>query len=468
MISLSPAIRRYLAGLILVLPLIFGACYSIFADIELADTWSHEQQRSGAPTLVYDSVLVDARRATGQAASQASFLVNGTEQLVDGTEQLSSRSDEVATAVTDAKDGAKKLSDGMVELQAATGQMGDGATKVADGVETAVDQVVGFEVVRGQIVGTLDRYIADLKNAKDSDSIKLRDQLISFRDQANAFQLDSDIKTQLEELKNGSRELANQLDTPGYAFHDGMYSATNGSKELSDGLTDLDDGVDKALSGIDDLEKGVTKVDDMATLTKDRIADVQRAMPVTQAGTPEATAAGVSRTLAPMYAFLIAAAVLLGAVLRVKDHAWMLTLMVVGLAAIAACLTAVLGVGMNAGELAGVAGIAVLTALIGLLSGTVLVRLFGSSRGQAISFVVSLLQIGIVGMAWNQAMTNVADNTWAVISAFLPVHYSTSAIVALGNSASSITALGLAALVLLLTCCAGVLSLRFLSAEQAE
>ena len=134
MISLSPAIRRYLAGLILVLPLIFGACYSIFADIELADTWSHEQQRSGAPTLVYDSVLVDARRATGQAASQASFLVNGTEQLVDGTEQLSSRSDEVATAVTDAKDGAKKLSDGMVELQAATGQMGDGATKVADGV----------------------------------------------------------------------------------------------------------------------------------------------------------------------------------------------------------------------------------------------------------------------------------------------------------------------------------------------
>ena len=351
MISLSPAIRRYLAGLLLVLPLIFGACYSIFADIELADTWSHEQQRSGAPTLVYDSVLVDVRRATGQAASQASFLVNGIEQLVDGTEQLSSRSDEVATAVTDAKDGAKKLSDGMVELQAATGQMGDGATKVADGVETAVDQVVGFEVVRGQIVGTLDRYIADLKNAKDSDSIKLRDQLISFRDQANAFQLDSDIKTQLEELKNGSRELANQLDTPGYAFHDGMYSATNGSKDLSDGLTDLDDGVDKALSGIDDLEKGATKVDDMATLTKDRIADVQRAMPVTQAGTPEATAAGVSRTLAPMYAFLIAAAVLLGAVLRVKDHAWMLTLMVVGLAAIAACLTAVLGVGMNAGEL---------------------------------------------------------------------------------------------------------------------
>jgi hypothetical protein len=466
MISLSPALRRYLAGLLLAVPVVFGACYSVVADIDPADSWSDGQQRLGAPAVADSTALVDARRATGEANSQASFLVNGTGQLVDGTEQLSNRSDEVSDAVTGAKDGAKQLSDGMVELQAATGQMGDGATKVADGVQTAVDQVVGFEAARGQIVGTLDRYIADLKNAKDPDSVKLREQLVGFRDQANAFELDGNIKTQLEDLKNGSRELANQLDTPGYAFHDGMYSATKGSKELSDGLNQLDAGVAEALAGVNELEQGAAKVDNMAGLTKDRIGGIQRAMPVTQAGTPEAELAGISRTIAPMYAFLIAAAVLLGAVLRVKDNKWLMALMVVGLAAMASCLTGVLGVGIGVGELAGVAGIAVLTALAGMLSGVVLVRLVGALWGQAIAFVGVLAQIGIVGMAWNQATTHSPDGVWAIISALLPVHYSTSALAALGNSASSTTALGLSAAVLLLTCCAGVLSLKFVGVDN--
>ncbi len=471
MTSLSPVIRRSLAGFLLVLPLIIGASYSYFADIDPADTWSQGGERSGAPAAtVDDSALVDARRATGEASSQAGFLVTGTEELVAGTGELNSRSGEVVTGVTSAVDAAQQLADGMVQLQAATGEMGDGAVKIADNVQFAVDQIVGFEAARGQILGTLDRHIEDLKTAKDADSIKLREELIGFRDQAATFQIDENMKANLEELKNGSRELANQLDVPGYAFHDGIYAATTGSRQLSDGLNELNAGVDEALAGISDLEQGAVKVDDMANRTKDRISTVQRAIPVTQAGTPEAELAGVSHTLAPMYAFLIAAAVLLGASMRMRDKPWMLGLVIAGLALIAAVLTAVLGVGVSAGEVFGVFVIAALTAAATVLGGILLLRLFGPIWGQVLVFGGAIMQIALVGVAWNKTTTSSGEGIWSVISALLPVHYSTSAISALGNSAGAGSVVALAVVVLAALCAVVFGGLRLIgpSATEAE
>lgn len=471
MTSKPSALKRAIVALLVAVPLLGGATFSTLAGIDPADAWSATDNREGAPAVIDDSLLIDARRATGEANSQAGFLVNGTKQLTEGTKKISGRSGEVTGAVTAATDGSKKLSDGLVELQAATGQLGDGATKVADGVETAVNQLVTFEVVRGQIVGTIDRYLDDLKGATDADSVELREQLTGFREQASSFQLDEGTRKQLEELRDGSREIANQLHVPGYAYHDGIFSATKGAKELHDGLNQLNAGVDEALAGVGELESGAVKIDDMAKLTKEKISAIQRAMPITQAGTPEAEAAGVTRTFAPMYAFLISAGVLLGAALHRRgdrEQWWLSALVVLGLGGMATILSVILGSGIEAVQILGITGLAVLLAASALIGGMLLCRILGPRIGTVAAILGSLAQVGIVGWAWNSATTSAVDTAWLALSSLTPVHYSTAGLAALGNSGGVSTMVGISYGVLLLLVVAGVIGLKLLPATDIE
>ncbi|WIM73179.1 hypothetical protein QP028_06180 [Corynebacterium suedekumii] len=215
----------------------------------------------------------------------------------------------------------------MVELQAGVGQLGTGATEVADGVGTAVDQVVGLGALQGQLLGMIDDTVAGLEGATDPDLVDARTRLQDLRGQVEMAQLDGDLANQLTALKDGSREVANQLAVPGYAFHDGIYSATKGAQDLSHGLTEAQGGVDEAVAGVEELDAGVQRIDQMATQTQDRIGAIQRALPVVQAaGTGEGVAAAAASeetipTLAPMYAMLIAALVMLGGAASESAHA---------------------------------------------------------------------------------------------------------------------------------------------------
>ena len=92
-------VRRAIAALIVALA----------SGIDPADTWSDSTARAGAPTVVDDSVLVDARRATGEASSQAGLLTGGTKQLVDGVGKITGGTDDISTALTNGKEGTQKL-----------------------------------------------------------------------------------------------------------------------------------------------------------------------------------------------------------------------------------------------------------------------------------------------------------------------------------------------------------------------
>ncbi|WP_075732473.1 hypothetical protein [Corynebacterium phocae] len=210
----------------------------------------------------------DIRRAAGEAQAQAGFLVSGTELLKDGTEKLSKGAPELAEGTRRASEGAQKLREGMIQLQAGTGQLGDGATQLADGVGTAVDNVVGINVVRGQLLTSIDSTLADLKDNNSAEAKDIRRTLGSLRNQVENFELDTALTDKLTKLKEGSRELANQLDVSGYAYHDGVYEATEGSKQLAAGLAELNAGVEEALAGAKELNDGAKKVDTLANNTK--------------------------------------------------------------------------------------------------------------------------------------------------------------------------------------------------------
>lgn len=449
-------VRRALAGALFFVPLIAGTVYATTQNVDPAATWSATQEtQQGAPAVQEDPSLVDIRRAAGEAGSQASLLKNGTTQLVDGTTALNNGAAQLGDGTKAAQNGAAQLADGMVKLQAATGQMGNGATEIANGIDQAVGQFQNVEVIRGQLLTAINLAMSDPKLAD------VKPDLEDFKRQVETFKVDDNITSQMNKLRDGSRELANQLAVPGYGFHDGIYSATKGSKDLSAGLNDLSGGVDQALTGIRDLDNGAKKIDAMAKENQTRVGNIQRALPITKAGTPEAQEQGVTRTLAPLYAFLIAAGLMLAATAYFRDRIWG-TIAFITLTLLGGGLVYLLGTEITAGVAAAAAGVSALAVAGAALLGTLLTSIFGERTGRGLSALVTIAQVAVVGFVWNSAANSALSSAAKALVNFMPLHYPTLALSSIGNAGdTTTTALGVGVTAACAVCAAaGVMILR--------
>lgn len=441
----------------------------VFLPLAPASTWTHAgEETTGAPAVAPGpDGLVQARKAAGEAGAQAGFLTQGTGQLVDGVSQLDSSSQELINAIAAAQAGSQELSNGMVELQAGTGQLANGATQVADAIGSVAEQVTGFDAVRGQVVSTIDRTLESTKGSKDPDVKEAREALQGLRGQAETAQLPPEMLGQLEELRKGSRDVANQLAVPGYAYHDGIYSATNGAAELANGLTTLNEQASGATDGVTQLQDGAAKIDDMANKTSDQIAAIRKALPAaTNTGSVQQAGqqAQPSATLAPVAAMLIAALVLLGgtatgaaARLSPSRRWWIHGFGGLFVVAAGGALVAVLGSGLSAAVygllgLALVAGVAASAGLADLLGGAL-----GSRVGLPIAGVLAVAQVGLVGWLWRTASTAPVGKAWEYAAGATPMHWTTASLSAAGNG-GSVSALwaGIGAgIALALVCLAG-------------
>ena len=411
-------------------------------------TWSSGDESTGAPQVTPGpDGLVDARRAAGEAAANASLLTSGTGQFKEGVVTLDEGSTALVDGIAAASTGADQLSNGMVELQAGTGQLAAGATRVADSVGGVVDQVVGFEAVRGQVLSTIDSTLERMKDSKDPDVVQAREALQGLREQAQTAQLPADAVSQLTELKNGSREVANQLSVPGYAYHDGVYSATNGAAELASGLSELNNGAAPAREGIKQLRDGSEKLDEMAAKTSDSIDSVRRAIPApapAAASEGQADQGAPTSALAPLAAMLIAALVTIGglalavAVAFLPGRKWWAIAAGTGfLTLIGLVLVLVLGVSLSP--------LAVATAALALAVSTLaaaglswmLMSAFGAGAGLGSAAVLAVAQIGIVGWVWKSAAAGAVSAIAAAVSSAMPMHWLTAALSAAGNGGST-------------------------------
>ena len=174
-------------------------------------------------------------------------------------------------------DGAQELTNGMTQLQAGTGQLGDGATELANAVDTAVNQVVGLGAVQGQLLEAVDAAEKDLEGVDTDDAKEIRSAIGDLKKQLENFDVGEEITGPLTELQDGSRELANELEVPGYAYHDGVYSATEGSKQLLAGLQELQSGTGDSTGGSQELADGADCVKTMADLNKKQYATERKA-----------------------------------------------------------------------------------------------------------------------------------------------------------------------------------------------
>lgn len=415
-------LRRLLLAFILALPLIGGATYSAIETMDPSRAWSTPEDPAAAPG---SADLVPARRAAGEASSQAGFLSGGAAELSRGAAQLADGQAALAEGGHSATAGADQLASGMTQIQAGTGQLGDGAVKVADGVQKAVDQVQGIGLVQMQIVKEIDRVSAELEKDPSPKAAEFRKQLAGFRAQVETFKLDGAMVDQLSQLRSGSREIANQLAVPGYGYHDGIYTATKGSKELAAGLHELDAGLAQANTGAGQLRDGAVKVEGMATKNKEKIGAVQRALPADVAPAAEKPAP----TLIPLLGFLISALVMVGCSLTSRwGLAAVLALGAIASLVMATALTPLVAAYLLAGVL--VSGLAAALLARGLVAA------FGPRWGSYAIWGSLLLQVGVVGWVWKLASRADVSPALNTAASLLPMHYSTAALTSAGNSGS--------------------------------
>lgn len=413
----------------------------VFLPMNPADTWANagrDAEVSGAPQVGPDN-LGDARRAAGEAGQQAKVLKEGAGQLAAGIGEAQGQTQQLIDALAAAQSGSQQLADGMVQLQAGTGQLGAGATQLADSIGEIVGQVSGFEAVRGQVVGAIDRSLEELKDAKDPEAVKARESLKDLRAQAETAQLPPDVVAKMNQLRDGSRDLANQLAVPGYGYHDGIYTATNGSAELAAGLRELQTQTGQATGGIDELVAGVEKINQMAGMNADKVGAVRAALPVPAVAPGAAGAEPVGPTLAPVAAMLLAAMAVLGgtalaaAWFASRGRWWILSAGSVVLAAAGTILAGVIGSGFGVQEY----GVAFIGLLLGTLASaglaSVLSRAFGAGVGLGSASVLALVQTGLVGWVWRTATTAQVDSVWVALSQAAPMHWVSTAVSAGGN-----------------------------------
>lgn len=434
--------RSMLTALLLLVPLIAGTLYASAMNLDVSRAWSSADELTGAPAAsvtANNEELIDARRAAGEAGVQAGFLTSGTEELTNGTQQLIDGAQPLDEGITAAADGAQQLHDGLIQLQAGTGQMGAGATEIADGVQQAVDQIGSVSTAQQQLLAVVNEADNRLAASKEPEAKELRKQIAEVRGQLEDFGISEDINSQLTQLRDGTRDLANQLAVPGYGFHDGMYSATNGAAELSAGLKELEAGVDEAVTGFSALDEGANRLDAMAKLNKEKNAAVQRALPVPQvpAGNIAATA-DEERTsaLAPMYAFLISALVMLaGAALgwATLKNKWLLAFIVLGITAVGGVILFTVALSMSIGALLGALGIFLLATVVAGIVSRVLLQMMGATAAIIVSVIVWIAQAAVIGHVWSVTAVSDISLVWRVIAGMMPLHYPTFAVTSIGN-----------------------------------
>ncbi|MDO5668480.1 MAG: hypothetical protein Q4G50_00590 [Corynebacterium sp.] len=429
---MSASIRHWITALLLVVPLVVGAAVAAATHLDPAATWSSGDEPAAAPAPIASQELIDARRAAGEAGSQAGFLTTGTGELAEGVAEMRTGAEGLPEEFNEAVLGAQQLHQGLVELQAGVGQLGTGAGEVADGVGGAVDQVIGLGALRGQLLAAIDDTTSGMEGVSDPDVVEAREQLLGLRGQVELIELDGEVAQQLQALKDGSREIANQLGVPGYAFHDGIYSATQGAQELSYGLTEAQGGIGEAISGVEALDEGAQRIDDMASRTQDRITAVQRALPAVQAA--DAESEQVSPALSPLFALLIAALVMVGGAFAGAPRRPVIALAaILGLTVAGVVLLWLVGAGLGAGALGLGAVVLASGAAAAAVSTHVLMRLFGGIGGSIAAGVLGLVQLGIVGWVWKTLTTTEVSAAWQVAANLFPLGWGTAGLTAAGN-----------------------------------
>lgn len=478
MASRKGGLRRILLSLLLALPLIAGAAYLGWSGIGPSAAWTSDgagEGRAPGPVPGIDVAQVqEARRAIGEANTQAGFLNVGMSRAVEGIGELRDGGSRLVDGTGKVKQGATDLAAGMNELQAGTGQLGAGAKEIATGAGAIADNVGMVNVAIGQVEAAIGPAKDSLRASNDPRAADAIADLEALERQLATVDFNS-VSTEAERFRKGADELSYQLNTPGAPYRDGVYTATAGANELMNATGELDDGARRLDGGLRELGDGADRLGGAARTTADKVREAQLAMPVPTADQLEAAGLaggdgdapdGNRATLAPTLAFMVSALVMLAA-----SALWLIAVpwarrrgagaeddrgfwarlfpsgafagALAGIVAVGALVLFIMADGMDL--LRGATGVIVLA--LAALAATVLARavisVFGEAWGRFVIIVAMLVQVGVIGWVWRTAAATATGGetlapAWGIVAALLPLHHPTAALTALGNDGSTV------------------------------
>ncbi|QRJ58049.1 hypothetical protein GWO64_001055 [Corynebacterium macginleyi] len=432
--------RNLLLLVLLAVPLIVGTAVAAWSQWEPAHAWSSAAQPYGAPQAISASPeLKEAAAAASLAQAQASILKSGADRLQKGTSELDKGAGELGEGVAKLAGGSQELAAGLNQLRSGTNTLGGGATELANTVGGAVDQVVGLGVVQGQILEAIDGTVRDLQGNDSKEAKQVRSELGDLRIQVANFRLDESLVGELQKLKQGSRELSNQLAVNGYAYHDGINQAVAGAQQLNQSIAELNSRVDEALDGVGQLDDGAGKLTGLAKQNQSNLGEVQRALPPAHVAAEED-----ARQLSPVIAMLISALTLLAG--SAAGVAWKLGLrpwlMVLGgslaVVAVGEILLFVLSIGLTPIAAVAAGGALFLGALSSALIVRGLLELCGMTAGSILAAIFGIGQTALVGWLWKSAAIAGVDKLWQVVGNLLPLNWTTAAVTVAGNDGNAV------------------------------
>ncbi|MBK4151155.1 hypothetical protein GWO61_08295 [Corynebacterium macginleyi] len=432
--------RNLLLLVLLAVPLIVGTAVAAWSQWEPAHAWSSAAQPYGAPQAISASPeLKEAAAAASRAQAQASILKSGADRLQKGTSELDKGAGELGEGVAKLAGGSQELAAGLNQLRSGTNTLGGGATELANTVGGAVDQVVGLGVVQGQILEAIDGTVRDLQGNDSKEAKQVRSELGDLRIQVANFRLDESLVGELQKLKQGSRELSNQLAVNGYAYHDGINQAVAGAQQLNQSIAELNSRVDEALDGVGQLDDGAGKLTGLAKQNQSNLGEVQRALPPAHVAAEED-----ARQLSPVIAMLISALTLLAG--SAAGVAWKLGLrpwlMVLGgslaVVAVGEILLFVLSIGLTPIAAVSAGGALFLGALSSALIVRGLLELCGMTAGSILAAIFGIGQTALVGWLWKSAAIAGVDKLWQVVANLLPLNWTTAAVTVAGNDGNAV------------------------------
>ena len=199
----------------------------------------------GVDTLASGSAKVDEKM--GELAAGADRLAAGTQQLNDG--------------VTTATASLEQLTQGVDKLHGGVDELAGGATRINDGVQQLTGQL--GQVTQAQTATSGE--IRNLANSIPDPGVAAQLNDLAARIDAQGLGQNAPATAQLQQLANGTGQLAYQLSDPNAPFRSGFDHLHAGTGQLPGKLGEMQSGVRELNTGTHTLASGAHQLHDEGT-----------------------------------------------------------------------------------------------------------------------------------------------------------------------------------------------------------
>ncbi|MCK7678433.1 YhgE/Pip domain-containing protein [Corynebacterium sp. CCM 9186] len=210
-----------------------------------------------------DSALAATTKlSTGAAKVDANVvkLGAGADKLAAGTQQLNDQVEGATTKLT-------ALTRGVDQLGGGVDQLADGAVRIDAGVQqlnASLSQVTDIQTTTSANIRQLADQLRPIPNPDVQNVVRQLDQ-VAFDIDHNALGQNAPATAQLNELANGTSQLAYQLSDPQAPFRSGFNQLSEGTSVLPGKLGELQNGVTQLNDGMQLLDTGLNKLHEDGT-----------------------------------------------------------------------------------------------------------------------------------------------------------------------------------------------------------